>query len=403
MIRIAYLLSQYPAVNHVFMLREVRLLRKQGFEIHVASIRPPDRDLGALTSVEHQETQSTNYIRSMPVGRLVAAHGYTLLARPARYLGGAVRGWRLAGFKGLLYFGEAVAVGDWMRRKRLPHVHTHYAATVGLLISHIFPVTLSITFHGPGEFVNPAGSHLGEKVAASLFSCAISRYGASQLMAVAKCTDWPKLEITPLGVDLEEFSPRPFRPAPSPFQMVSVGRLAPVKGQHVLIAAVERLAKSGHCFVLRLAGDGPDLPALQQDVHARGLSECVIFEGNLNQDQLRGLYRQSDVLVLPSFAEGLPVVLMEAMAMAIPCVASWVDGIPEIITHEVDGLLIPPGDAEALANAIARLMDDVDLRQMLGQRARAKVLEKFNLERNVARLAAVLRQRLPGDGAAVGR
>jgi colanic acid/amylovoran biosynthesis glycosyltransferase len=403
MIRIAYLLSQYPAVNHIFMLREVRLLRKLGFEIHVASIRPPDRDAGALTSLEREETQSTAYIKSMRMGRLLAAHGYTLLTRPAAYLSGLGRGWRLAGINGLLYFAEAVAVGDWMRRNRLPHVHTHYVSTVGLLVSRIFPVTQSITFHGPAEFENPARSHLGEKVAASLFSCAISRYGLSKLMAATTYVDWHKLEVTPLGVNPREFPPRPFRRAPSPFQIVCVARLAPVKGQHVLIAAVQQLAKSGRRFRLRLAGDGPAGPELQQDVQNRGLSEYVAFEGNLNQDQLRELYRESDALVLPSFAEGLPVVLMEAMAMEIPCIASWVNGIPEIITHAVDGLLVPPADADALAGAMARLMDDADLRQSLGERGRVKVQEKYDLERNVSGLAAVFRKRLAGDNAEILR
>jgi glycosyltransferase involved in cell wall biosynthesis len=120
----------------------------------------------------------------------------------------------------------------------------------------------------------------------------------------------------------------------------------------------------------------------------------VLFEGNVNQDELLALYRETDLSVLSSFAEGLPVVLMEAMSMQIPCVAPWVNGIPEIVTHEVDGLLVPPGDAEALARAIARLMDDSELRRMLGQRARVKIQERFHLQRNTEHLADVFRRRL---------
>jgi glycosyltransferase involved in cell wall biosynthesis len=114
----------------------------------------------------------------------------------------------------------------------------------------------------------------------------------------------------------------------------------------------------------------------------------------VNQDKLLDLYRESDAMVLSSFAEGLPVVLMEAMAMEIPCVAPWVNGIPEIITHATDGLLAPPGDAEALARAIGRLMDDAELRRTLGQNARLKILEKFDLRRNTEHLADVFRRRL---------
>jgi len=202
------------------------------------------------------------------------------------------------------------------------------------------------------------------------------------------------LELTTLGVDPDRFQPRPFRPSPSPFQIICVGQLAPVKGLHLLIAAIAALVKEGRNIRLRFAGDGPERIALRQDVENRGLSGQVSFAGNVNQDKLLDLYRESDVLAMSSFAEGLPVVLMEAMAMEIPCVAPWVNGIPEIVTHESDGLLVPPGDAEALARAIGRLMDDADLRLALGQRARPKILAKFDLRRNTEHLGDVFRRRL---------
>jgi colanic acid/amylovoran biosynthesis glycosyltransferase len=392
--RIAYLLSQYPAVNHVFMLRDVRLLRKLGFEIHVASIRKPDRDVSLMTAAEQEEARSTYCVKATSLGRLVQAHFSTLLSRPRSFFGALFGAMGRDGTHGLFYFAEAVVVGDWMRRGRISHVHTHYVSTVGLIVKQIFPVTLSITFHGPAEFENVVGSNLREKVAASLFSCGISQFGLGQLMYASGFAEWPKLELTPLGVDPDDFPPRPFRANPSPFQIVCVGRLAPVKGQHLLVEAMERLVKSGRNIRLRLAGDGPDRAALQQDVRGRGLENHILFEGNLNQDKLRELYRESDALVLASFAEGLPVVLMEAMAMEIPCVAPWVNGIPEIITHETDGLMVPPGDAAALAGAIGRLMDDAVFRQALGQKARSKVLEKFTLQLNTEHLADIFRRRL---------
>jgi glycosyltransferase involved in cell wall biosynthesis len=396
----AYLLSQYPAVNHVFMLREVCFLRKLGLDIQVASIRNPDRDPGLMTTAEQAEARSTYYVKSSSLFRLVLAHVHTLVSRPSHYirgLAGALRNSserRPQALYGLFYFTEAVAVGYWMRRHGLTHVHTHYASAVGFLVGRIFPITLSIAFHGPAEFQDPAGSRLAEKVRASLFCCAISQYGVSQLMYACGYPEWPKLELTALGVDPNAFPPRPFRPSPSPFQIVCVGRLAPVKGQHVLVAAMAALVKESRHIRLRFAGDGPDRIALRQDVENRGLSDRVSFEGNVNQDKLLDLYRESDALVLSSFAEGLPVVLMEAMAMEIPCVAPWVNGIPEIVTHETDGLLVPPGDAEALARAIGRLMDDAELRRTLGQRGRVKILEKFDLRRNTEHLADVFRRRL---------
>ena len=393
-LKIAYLLSQYPAVNHVFMLREVRFLRQLGIEIQVASIRNPDRDPGLMTAAEQEEARSTYYVKSSGLFGLVLAHLHTLVSRPARYLRGLAGALRNEALSGLFYFIEAVAVGYWMRRHDLSHVHTHYASAVGVLVGRIFPVTLSIAFHGPAEFEDPAGSRLAEKVHACLFCCAISQYGVSQLMYACGYPEWPKLELTALGVDPDAFPPRPFRAKPSPFQIICVGRLAAVKGQHVLIAAMVALVQEGRQIRLRFAGDGPDRVALCQDAENRGLAGCVSFEGNVNQDRLLDLYRESDALVLSSFAEGLPVVLMEAMAMEIPCVAPWVNGIPEIVTHASDGLLVPPGDAEALARAIGGLMDDAELRRTLGQNARLKIQEKFDLRRNTEHLADVFQRRL---------
>jgi colanic acid/amylovoran biosynthesis glycosyltransferase len=393
-LRMAYLLSQYPAVNHVFMLREVCVLRQLGLDIQVVSIRDPDREPGLMTAGEREEAQSTYYVKSSGLFRLLLAHVHTLVRRPIHYIRGLAVALRNRALHGLFYFTEAVAVGDWMKRNGLTHVHTHYASAVGFLVGRIFSVTLSITFHGPAEFQDPAGSRLAEKVGASLFCCAISQYGVSQLMYACGYPEWPKLELTALGVDAETFSPRPFRSNPAPFEVICVGRLAPVKGQHLLIAALATLVEGGRDVRLRFAGDGPDSITLRQDVKNRGLSGHVSFAGNVNQDKLLDLYRESDALALSSFAEGLPVVLMEAMAMEIPCVAPWVNGIPEIVTHETDGLLVPPGDAEALARAIARLMDDAEFRRALGQRARLKILEKFDLRRNTGHLADVFRQRL---------
>lgn len=375
------------------MLREVTHLRQLGFEIQVASIRNPDRPPSSMTADEQNETRSTYYVKSSGLLPLLSAHLQTLVSRPAAYLRGITTALR-DGLHGLFYFAEAVAVGRWMKGHGLTHLHTHYVSTVGFLVSQIFPVTLSIAFHGPAEFGDPSGSRLEEKVRASRFSCAISQYGVSQLMYASGYSQWPKLEVTALGVDPDRFPPRPSRPDPSPFQIVCVGRLAPVKGQHILIQAMAALNNEGRDIRLRFAGDGPDRDALRRDAENRGLSDRILFEGNVNQDKLVDLYRESDALVLSSFAEGLPVVLMEAMAMEIPCVAPWVNGIPEIIAHEHDGLTVPPGDAAALARAIARLMDDAELRRTLGQNARVKVLEKFDLRRNTEHLADVFRRRL---------
>jgi colanic acid/amylovoran biosynthesis glycosyltransferase len=392
-VALAYLLSQYPAINHPFMLREVRRLRELGLRVETISIRPPDRPFEGLTPIEQEEARGTFYVIGSGWGGMVRAHLAALATRPAGYL----RGLACAlgtGARGILYFAEAVVAGDWMMRRGLAHVHTHYASTVALIAARVFPVTMSVTFHGQAEFVNPAAFRLREKIQASLFCRAISRYGRSQMLKAIDYREWPKIEVSFLGVDTREFVPRPFRENPVPFEVASVGQLAPVKGQHMLVEAMELLAREGRRVRLRMAGDGPDRAGLAEDIARRRLGGRVSLEGYLNQDKLRELYESCDALVLPSFAEGLPVVLMEAMAMEIPCVATWVTGVPEIVTDAVDGLLVPPGDAEALAGALARLMDDAALRRRLGERARQRILEKFDLLSNTEHLAGLFRRRL---------
>jgi len=388
---IAYLLSQYPAINHAFMLREVRRLRELGFEIQVISVRPPDRPFDKLTAVEQKEAQSTFYVQTCSLGGVLLAHLSVMLTRPGRYLAGLSRALG-TGRSGILYFVEAVIAGHWMMQRRLTHFHTHYASTVGWIVARVFSISMSVTFHGQAEFADPTGFQLAKRIGDSRFCRAISLYGRSQMMKTIDYREWPKIEVTFLGVDPSEFAPRPFRAAADPFQIACVGQLAPVKGQHMLLAAVELLVREARRVRLRIAGDGPGRPALEQDIAARGLTHHVVMEGFLNQDKLRELYAESDALALPSFAEGIPVVLMEAMAMEIPCIATWITGIPEIISHEKNGLLVPPGDAEALARSIARLMDDAGLRRVLGQQARLRILEKFDLQRNTEHLADVFRR-----------
>jgi glycosyltransferase involved in cell wall biosynthesis len=384
------------------MLREIRQLRKRGFQIDVASIAGPDRPPEAMTLAEREEARSTYYVKDTGLLAVAQAHAAALATRPLGYLRGLAGALSGAGLSprgilfGLLYFAEAIVVGQWMRRNRLSHVHTHYASGVALIVARAFPITMSATFHGMAEFENPASFRLAEKVGASLFSCAISHFGLSRLMYACEHSQWPKLELTPLGVDTAEFSPRPFRENPPTFEILSVGQLVAVKGQQLMIAAVDAVVREGGKIRLRLAGDGPVRAELEREVQRRGLSQVVVFEGYLNQDRLRAVYRQADAFMLSSFVEGLPVVLMEAMAMEIPCIATWITGIPELIRDGVDGLLVAPGDVPSLSRAIVRLMSDAALRRRLGQSGRRRILEGYDVEANVRRLAEVFTRRLAG-------
>jgi glycosyltransferase involved in cell wall biosynthesis len=389
---LAYLASQYPAVNHTYILGEIRTLRSLGLEIHAASIASPDRPPERLTPEEREEMMRTFYIKTAGLTGILRAHASTLGTRPVDYFRGLREALRIR--RGLLYFIEAVILGHWMAARGLRHVHIHFASTVGLIAGRIFPISVSNSIHGPAEFDNPAGFLLAEKIRGSLFVRAISHYGRSQLMRISEYGQWSKLEVSRLGVDPSRFQPRPFRDRPSPFEVISVGRLSPEKAQHVLLDAIARLIRQGRNVRLHLVGDGPDRASLERRASAEALGEHVVFEGWRSQDQLRALYAQSDACALASFLEGIPLALMEPMAMEIPCVATRITGVPELIRDGIEGLLVTPSDAGELACAIGRLMDDPALCRRLGQAARARVLRDYNLPANIAQLAALFERRL---------
>jgi colanic acid/amylovoran biosynthesis glycosyltransferase len=402
-LRLAYLVSRYPAVSHTFILREVVELRRLGISIDVASINGLDRPLEKLTAEERSEAERTFYVKQAGVRGALSALFAGAMGSPAAYLRAFWYALRLGGsdIRSLVYcvfyFLEAAMVARWMRSKGLTHLHVHFAtpaATVGLILTKLSAYTLSITVHGPDEFYDVPGYHLQQKIAASRLLCTIGMFARSQLMKISPASDWHKVAVTPLGVDPDVFRPRPFRPNPAPFEILCVGRLVPAKGQHILLSAAKRLHQENRHIRLRFVGDGPDRASLESDAREMGIEKIVVFEGAVNQDRIRDLYHTADVFALASFAEGIPVVLMEAMAMQIPCVTTWITGIPELIRNGVDGLLVPPSDDSALASAIARLMDDERLRETLGEAGRLRVIEKYHLQKNVERLAAVFLERL---------
>jgi glycosyltransferase involved in cell wall biosynthesis len=402
---LAYLISTYPTLSMTFVLREVLALRELGFRVETASINPPDRPFNTLTAVEAAEARSTYCVKQHGLTGATVAKLQTVFGNFGGYWRGVRRAFRLAGldlrrlYLNLMYFIEALMVGQWMKRKGLRHLHVHLAsqaASVGLFVRTVFGFGYSLTVHGPDEFYDADRQMLAEKIRAADFLCCISSFARSQLMMLSPYEHWSKFVVSPLGVDPEIFAPKPERAAPETFEILCVGRLTPAKGQHILIDAVERLTQEGRQVRLRLVGSGPDETSLREHAARSAAGEYVIFEGAVNQDRIRDFYAAADAFCLPSFAEGLPVVLMEAMAMELPCATTHIAGIPELIRDGVDGLLVPPSDRDALVTALARLMDDAELRQRMGKSGRARVVEHYDLRRSVERLARIFAERVQG-------
>jgi colanic acid/amylovoran biosynthesis glycosyltransferase len=401
--RLLYLIGQFPAINHKYLLAEVRHLLSLGFEVPIASVSSPDRLPEKLSPDERDEAARTYYLKAAPPMQVLALNISEFLRQPLQYLQGLFFALRLAGASPsrvayhLAYFVEAILVGRRMRELRISHVHAHFSATVALIVTRAFPVTMSFTVHGFGELYDPAGTHLPERIKDALFVRSISQYGRSQLMLACDRSAWPKLTYVPLGIDAAEFPPLRERSAFSPPRVVCVGRLSPEKGQSLLLEAAALLWRQNCPMHLKFVGDGPERPLLERLAVDLGIERNVEFAGWVSPVEMKKVYAEADICVLPSLAEGIPIVLMEAMAMQIPCVAPCITGIPELIEQGIEGLLFTVSDVEDLAAKMRELLQSADLRVMIGKNGRSRVLRDYDLARNTARFAKVLEEQLKDE------
>jgi glycosyltransferase involved in cell wall biosynthesis len=401
--RLGYLLSRYPAISHTFFLQEIRGLRELGFDIATASINAPDRAAQQLTPAEADAAATTLYLKPMPRGRALLRLLRLAGASPACVLRAIRTALRLEPSSlgqrifSLFYVAEALLLCDWIRHRRITHLHVHFGgavATVGLIAAAASRIPYSLTIHGPDEFFDERGTHLRQKLENAAFVIAISDYCRSQLMRIASPAHWKRFETVRLGIR-PELLPQRVPPDPAmPLQLVMVGRLVPTKGPLLLLQAVERLRSQDVAIALTVIGDGPERGELEAFLRHHQLSGIVTLTGALNHDETLAHVARADLFVLASFAEGIPVALMEAMALGVPCISTYIAGIPELIDHERDGILVPAGSVDELTNAILRLARDAGLRRRFAEAARAHVLREYHLPENLKLLAATWKRRL---------
>jgi colanic acid/amylovoran biosynthesis glycosyltransferase len=398
--RLAYLLSIYPATSHTFFLNEIAELRRLGFTIDVASINKPAE---AHSELEASALESTYYLKATEPATILLVLLKVLFTRPRVVLRGLraalqLDGWNLpASFYTLFYLIEALLLGDWLRRRGHTHLHIHFGgpvATVGMLASMAWQFSYSMMIHGPEEFYDVDKFYLRRKVERAQLVLCISDYCRSQVMKVCDPKHWAKLRVVRLGVDHLVFVPDPAIDRSGAMELVCVGRMVPAKGHLILLRAFAELLRCGYNLRLRLIGDGDERSRLESFVRSENINASVIFEGSLGHEATRQRLARADIFVLASFAEGLPVALMEAMAMEIPCVSTFVAGIPELIRDGVEGLLVPPSSEQALFTAMERLVCDADLRRNLARAGRSRVLELYDLQQNVRLLADTLQESL---------
>jgi exopolysaccharide biosynthesis WecB/TagA/CpsF family protein len=395
--RVAYLVNQYPKVSHSFIRREILALEQQGFEVLRLALRGWDAIL--VDGEDAAERMRTRYVLEGGVFPLLSATLRTLVTSPARYLS-AFRlalstGWRASRPLPyhLIYLAEACRILPWLKSFGAMHVHAHFgtnSAEVVMLAHALGGPPYSFTVHGADEVDDARRLGFAEKAHRAAFLVAVSSYGRSQLLRWIDHSDWHKVKVVRCGLDSRFCDVSP-SPPQNGLRLVCVGRLCAEKGQLLLIDAVRQLARRGVRFELVLVGDGEMRGDVEALIARYRLGGAVRITGWLSGDDVRTEILAARALVLPSFVEGLPVVLMEAMALRRPVLTTYVAGIPELVRPGTDGWLFPSGDVDALAAAIADCLarSPQELRVM-GEAARTRALERHSIESESAKLAELI-------------
>jgi len=392
--RLAYLTSQYPASSHTFIMREILALRRRGLDVHSFSVRPPSiAELG--DSHLATEAAMTWTILAQPHGKIAADHIKAFLGRPVAYLRLLLLAsrHRAPGLKSLFlalaHFGEAVVLARELKRRGIRRLHNHFAnsaATVGFLACEFQAIPWSFTMHGISETDYPSCTTLAKKIASADRIICASKFMRAQAMRVCDPMHWGKMRVIHCGIPVLEIAQLPDRQKRGK-NLICVARLSPEKGLPGLLEVFAAVLGLHPKCRLRLVGDGPDLQSLKDQAKRLGIEDNVEFLGRRSERDTLALIRKSDILVLASFMEGLPVVLMEAMAAGTPVVASQVAGIPELVSDGISGLLFAASDWEALRVCLLRLLDDTELGDRLAENASQKVTQEFDIEKSADELA----------------
>jgi glycosyltransferase involved in cell wall biosynthesis len=396
--RIAYFVNQYPKVSHSFIRREILALERQGFDVQRISLRGWDAEL--VDPEDVLEQTRTRYVLQKGALALVPAVLRALLAAPARFFAAlalAIRmGWRAERPLPyhLVYFAEACQTLAWLKQAGARHVHAHFGtnpAEVVMLAHTMGGTPYSFTVHGPEEFDKPEHLGLGEKIRRAAFVVAVSSYGRSQLYRWVEHAHWPKLKVVHCGLEPAFHAAAPSPPPDTP-RLVCVGRLCEQKGHLLLVEAAERLARKGVDFELVLAGDGEMRAEVEALIARHALTGRVRITGWISAAGVREEICAARALVLASFAEGLPVVIMEAMALRRPVLASCIAGIPELVRPGENGWLFAAGSIDELTAAMEDCLarPTVELQRM-GEAGYLRFTERHSIDTEAAKLAQLFR------------
>jgi colanic acid/amylovoran biosynthesis glycosyltransferase len=396
-LKIAYFVNQYPKVSHTFIRREILALERRGFEVQRVALRGWDTPVP--DEEDRTERDRTHYVLRNGAASLVLPAVRCLLKSPVRFFAAVALAMKMSRASRerpmvyhLAYLAEACVVLSWVKAFGARHVHAHFgtnSAEVAMLTRALGGPPFSFTVHGPDEFLRPMG--LPEKIRRSTFTVAISSYGRSQLYLRLPHRDWPKVHVVHCGLENAFFDMAPV-PVPDTPRFVCVGRLSEEKGQMLLLEAVARVAAKNIPIELVLVGDGPLRGELEKLIEKYRLGAQIRITGWISNKQVRDEIARARALVLPSFSEGLPVVIMEAMALRRPVLTTFIAGIPELVHSGENGWLFPAGSLDDLTNALeACLTTTIDELQKLGDAGYGRVIARHSIDVEAGKLAEIFR------------
>ncbi|HWI11129.1 MAG TPA: glycosyltransferase family 4 protein, partial [Burkholderiaceae bacterium] len=383
-------------VSHSFIRREILALERQGVAVLRVAVRGWADALA--DAADEAERTRTRYLLQRGLAPPLLAAARLALTRPGRFVAAArlaLSMWRRSQrtlFHHLAYLAEAAQLVGWLAAERIDHLHAHFGtnpAEVAMLARVLGGPPYSFTVHGPEEFDHPEALGLGEKGRRAAFVVAISSFGRSQLYRWLPQAHWHKVQVVHCGLE-RAFHEGVTSGVATARRLVCVGRLCEQKGQLLLVQALQRVLARGVALELVLAGDGELRDEIEALVDRLGVRAQVRITGWIGSAEVRDEIVAARALVLPSFAEGLPVVIMEAMALRRPVITTFVAGIPELVRDAENGWLVPAGDIDALARAIeACLAAPPEVLERMGAAAHRCVLERHDIDREATKLAAL--------------
>jgi glycosyltransferase involved in cell wall biosynthesis len=386
----------------VFIRREIEALRRLGVVVETASLRTPS-EAELLTEADRLERASTYYIQPVRPLALLREHLLIGLGSPLRYLQTLHKALlhRRAGARGLLWalfhFAEAIQLAAELGRRGVEHIHSHFAnagGTVGLLASEVLGVGWSVTLHGLSDFGDPEGQRLAEKIGEARFVACVSEHGRAQALRFGGPAAAGHTHVVRCGLPANAFRDRArgdeAGEGTDPLRIICVGRLAPEKGHLGLLEALASARSDGLEARLTLVGEGPERPEIEARIAALGIGEHVDLPGALAGPALRDRLADSDLFVLSSFMEGLPVTLMEALAVGTPAVVPGLSGIPELVRQDEEGWLYTAGRFDSLADALLRAGKERGVLAAMGERGRERVRQLHDIDEQAATLRGLL-------------